>query len=62
MVRVDKSNMFEKWSSNWEGLYGIEEVIHVNSYMVQSIQGTLLSRALNRKYLKKYYPNVWQDA
>jgi hypothetical protein len=23
-----------------------------NSYMVQSIQGTLLSRAINKKYLK----------
>jgi hypothetical protein len=30
----------------------IEEVIHGNSYMVQSVQGTLLLRVLNRKYLK----------
>jgi hypothetical protein len=30
--------------------------------MVQSIQRTSLPRALNRKYLKKYYPSIWQDA
>jgi hypothetical protein len=47
-----RRNKFEKWSSNWEGPYRIEEVILRNSYMVQSIQGTSLPRALNGKYLK----------
>jgi hypothetical protein len=47
---------------NWEGSYRIEKVISRNSYMVQSIQGTSLPRALNGKYLKMYYPIVWQDA
>jgi hypothetical protein len=56
-----KSNKFGKWPSNWEGSYTIEEIIPENAYMVQSIQGTSLPRALNRKYLKKYYPSVWQD-
>jgi hypothetical protein len=57
-----KSNKFGKWSPNWEVPYRIEEVIPGNSYMVQSIQGTSLPRALNRKYLRKYYPSIWQDA
>jgi hypothetical protein len=56
-----KSNKFGKWSPNWEGPYRIEEVIPENSYMVQSIQGTSLPRVLNGKYLKGYYPIVWQD-
>jgi hypothetical protein len=56
-----KSNQFGKWSSNWEGPYRIEKVILENSYMVQSVQRTSLSRALNGEYLKKYYPNIWQD-
>jgi hypothetical protein len=47
-----KSNKFEKWSPNWKGPYRVEEVISVNSYMVQSVQGTSLPRALNEKYLK----------
>jgi hypothetical protein len=57
-----KSNNFKKWSPNWEGPYRIEEVILGNSYMVQSVQGTPLPMTLNGKYLKMYYPNVWQDA
>jgi hypothetical protein len=48
-----RSNMFRKWSPNWEGPYRIKEVIPENSYMVQSIQGTSLPRALNKKILKK---------
>jgi hypothetical protein len=57
-----RSNKFGKWSQNWKGPYMIKKVIPGNSYMVQSIQGTSLPRALNRKYLKKYYPSVWQNA
>jgi hypothetical protein len=57
-----KSNKFGKWSPNWEGPYRIEEVIPENSYIIQIIQGTSLPRALNEKYLKKYYLGVWQDA
>jgi hypothetical protein len=57
-----RSNKFEKWSPNWEGAYRIKEVILGNSYMVQSVQGTSLPRALNGKYLKMYYPSVRQDA
>jgi hypothetical protein len=53
-----RSNKFEKWSPNWEGPYRIEEVVLGNSYMVQSVQGTSLSRAHNGKYLKKYYPSI----
>jgi hypothetical protein len=56
-----RSNKFTKWLPNWEGPYRIEEVIPRNSYMVQSLQGTLLPRALNGMYLKKYYPSIWQD-
>jgi hypothetical protein len=54
-----RSNKLGKWSPNWEGPYRINEVISGNSYMVQSIQGTSLPRALNRKYLKKYYLSIW---
>jgi hypothetical protein len=59
---VSRSNKFGKWSPNWEGPYRIEEVILENSYMAQSIQGTTQPRALNGKYLKNYYANVWQEA
>jgi hypothetical protein len=57
-----RSSKFRKWSPNWEGPYRVKDVVPGNSYMVQSIQGTSLPRAINRKYLKKYYPSILQDA
>jgi hypothetical protein len=56
-----KSSKIGKWSTNWGGPYRIEEVIPENYYVVQSVQETSLPWALNRKYLKRYYPSVWQD-
>ena len=57
-----KSNKFGKWSPSWEGPYKIVKVIVGNSYMVETMQGERLPRALNGRYLKKYYPSLWQDA
>jgi len=57
-----KDNRFGKWSPSWEGPYKVLEVVPGNSYLVQILQGEKLPRALNGKYLKKYYPSVWQNA
>ena len=57
-----KSNKFGKWSPSWEGPYKIVKVIFGNSYMVETMQRERLPRALNGRYLKKYYSSVWQDA
>jgi hypothetical protein len=53
-----KDIMFGKWSPCWEGPYKIVKVIAENSYMMESLQGTRLPRALNGRHLKKYYPSV----
>ena len=50
-----KSNKFDKWLLSWEGIYKIVKFIFDNSYMVETLQGERLPRALNRRYLKKYY-------
>ena len=57
-----KSNKFGKWSPSWEGPYRVIKVIFRNSYMMEMLQGDHLPRAINGRYLKKYYPNVWQSA
>ena len=57
-----KSNKFGKWSPSWEGPYKIVKVIFGNSYIGDTLQGECLPRALNGRYLKKYYPSFWQDA
>jgi hypothetical protein len=50
-----KSNKFGKWSPSWEGPYKVVRVCSGNSHMVESLQGQQLPRALNGRYLKKFY-------
>ena len=57
-----KDRKFGKWSPSWEGPFKITRVVPGNSYLVESVQGILLPRDLNGKYLKKYHPSVWQEA
>jgi hypothetical protein len=38
------------------------KVITGNSYILKMLRGKHLPRALNGRYLKKYYPSVWKDA
>jgi hypothetical protein len=56
-----RNRKFGKWSPSWEGPFKVARVVPENSYLVESIQGALLPQALNGKYLKKYYPSVWQE-
>ena len=53
-----KDHKFGKWSSSWEGNYKVVKVIAGNSYMVETMQGERLPRALNGRYLKKYYTSA----
>jgi hypothetical protein len=47
-----RSGKFGKWSPSWEGSFTVIRVVSGNAYFVE---------ALNRKYLKRYYPSMWQD-
>ena len=53
---------FGKWSPSWEGPYKVVGIVPGNLYFVQNLQGGGLSKALNGRYLKKYYPSMWQEA
>jgi hypothetical protein len=57
-----KSNQFGKWSPNWAGPYKVIKVIYGNSYLLETLQGEHLNRAFNERYLKRYFPSVWQEA
>jgi hypothetical protein len=57
-----KSNKFGKWSPSWEGPYKVVKVIFGNSYMLETLKGDRLPRAINGRYLKKYFPSVWKEA
>ena len=57
-----KSLKFGKWSPTWEGPFRINRCVPGNAYILETLEGEEFSRALNGKYLKKYYPSVWVDA
>ena len=57
-----RDQKFGKWSPSWEGPLRIARIVPGNSYLVESMEGNLLPRALNGRYLKKFYPSVWQEA
>jgi hypothetical protein len=56
-----QSGKFGKWSPSWEGLLKVIRVVLGNAYFMEDHEGDTLSKALNGKYLKCYYPNMWQD-
>jgi len=33
-----------------------------NAYILETLEGVEFPRALNGKYLKRYYPSIWVDA
>jgi hypothetical protein len=57
----NQSGKFGKWSASWEGLFRVIHVVSGNAYFVEDLEGRSLSKGLNGKYLKRYYPSMWQD-
>jgi hypothetical protein len=57
-----RDRKFEKWSLSWEGPYKITQVISGNAYMLQTLQGEDLSKALNWRFIKQYHSSMQQDA
>jgi hypothetical protein len=47
-----QSGKFGKWSLSWEGPFRIIRVVPGNAYFVENLEGHLLPKALNGKYLK----------
>jgi hypothetical protein len=56
-----RSGKFGKWMPSWEGPFRVIQVVPSNAYFVEDSEGHSLLKALNRKYLKHYYPSMWQD-
>nr|AAQ56455.1 putative integrase [Oryza sativa Japonica Group] len=56
-----RSKEFGKWSPSWEGPYQVCGIVRGNAYFLETLQGERFQRAINGKYLKKYFPSVWQD-
>jgi hypothetical protein len=56
-----RSGKFGKWSPNWEGPFRVIWVVSGNAYFMEDLDGHSLLKTLNGKYLKHYYPSMWED-
>ena len=55
-----KDSKYDKWLPNWEGSYRIKRCALDNAYILETLRGEdEFGRAINDKYLKKYYPSGW---
>jgi hypothetical protein len=58
-----KDSRFGKWSPNWDGPYRIKCCVSSNAYILEMLEGEgEFDRAINGKFLKRYYPSVWINA
>jgi len=57
-----KNSKFGKWSPTWEEPFRVSRCVPGNAYILETLEWEEYSRALNEKYLKKYYPSIWVDA
>ncbi|XP_028055302.1 uncharacterized protein LOC114259485 [Camellia sinensis] len=55
-----KSPEYGKRSPNWEGPFKIHKVLRGGAYHFASLEGEPHRRIINGKYLKKYYPTMWE--
>jgi hypothetical protein len=58
-----KDSRFGKWFPNWDGPYQIKRCVRDNAYILEMLEGEdEFESAINRKFLKKYYPSTWINA
>ena len=55
-----KDKELDKWSPNWVGPFEVHQVLHGNTYWLTNLLGEPHKRFINGKYLKKYFPIIWE--
>jgi hypothetical protein len=58
----EKTDGLGKWSPKWEGPHAIYQILPKGAYHLKYIDGEIHYNPINGKYLKKYYPSVWDFA
>ena len=49
-----------KWSPSWDGPFKVHQVLPENAYWLFSLEDEPHKRFTNGKYLKKYFPTMWE--
>ena len=55
-----KDRELGKLSPNWEEPFKVHQVLTRNAYWLSSLEGEPHKRFINGKYLKKYFPTMWE--
>ena len=53
-----KDKAFGKWSPNWEGPFRVIRCVPGNAYILKTLFGEEFTRAINGRFLKRFYPSV----
>jgi hypothetical protein len=56
ILPIDKA--FSKWSPNWEGPFRVVRCVPSNAYILKTLLGAEFTRAINGRFLKRFYPTV----
>ncbi|XP_008222755.1 PREDICTED: protein NYNRIN-like [Prunus mume] len=52
---------YEKWSPTWEGPFIIKQIFGLGAYRLQDRDGYVHDVPINDKWLKKFYPTMWDS-
>ena len=55
-----KDKELGKWSPDWEGPFKVHQILPGNAYWLSSLEGEPHKWFINGKYLKKYFPTMWE--
>ncbi|XP_040361882.1 uncharacterized protein LOC121049261 [Rosa chinensis] len=49
-----------KWTPRWEGPFVIHRILERGAFQLKDLDGDLHRNPINGRFLKKYYPSVWE--
>ncbi|XP_034197732.1 uncharacterized protein LOC117613207 [Prunus dulcis] len=52
---------YGKWSPTWEGPFVINQILGMGAYRLQDRDGVIHNAPINGKWLKKFYPTMWDS-
>ncbi|CAL2256432.1 unnamed protein product [Prunus armeniaca] len=52
---------YRKWSPTWEGPFIINQILGIGAYRLQDREGEVHVAPINGKWLKKFFPTMWDS-
>ncbi|XP_040364525.1 uncharacterized protein LOC121050040 [Rosa chinensis] len=49
-----------KWTPRWEGPFVVHRILERREFHLKDLDGDLHRNPINDRFLKKYYPSVWE--